>query len=211
ARDAARRWAIALAALTGLLQFFVFTNLHIVHEYYQVSATVFFLIAVGLSVGTMAEELFPERNSLYAMLATWLIVANFVGFEGLYGPIRRWAISAENNSKLKIAEFIKAHTAEDDTVIWYGFNWSSEVSFYSQRKSLTVPEWSWKNFEIDAIEHRERFLDREPAAIVVCKSPNTEHVLSAVRAKYPAAAVETINNCPVFLIGAPTSVRDQRQ
>jgi len=211
ARDAARRRAIALAALTGLLQFLVFTNLHIVHSYYQVSATVFFLIAVGLSVGTMAEELFPDRNILFAMLATWLVVANFVSFEDLYGPTRRMTISPENNSTLKIAEFIQANTAEDDTVMWYGFDWSSEVAFYSQRKSLTVPAWPWTNFEIDAIEHRERFLDRDPAAIVVCRSPNTEHVLSAVRAKYPAAAVETVSNCPIFLIGAPTSVRDQRQ
>jgi len=192
------RWTIAIATLAGLSQFLIFTNLHIIHDYYQVSATLYFLIAVGLSVGALAEKFAPGRPLLFALAAIALVGANFFGFGNTYASVRRIQMTTSNTTTLNISEFIKSATAQDDVVVWYGFDWSSEVAYYSQRKSLTVPDWG--NTNTDWLDHRETYLDKEPAAVVVRKTAQTERFLPLIRAKYPDAQVQDVGTCEVFLI-----------
>jgi hypothetical protein len=196
--DRERRRQIVIAAVAGLLPFLIFTNLQIVHDYYQMSATIFFLAAVGLSVGVVCENVLPKRPLLQAVAMISLLFANFASFETSYAGDRHLTITTSTNRTLMLSDFIKNHTREDDVVVWFGFDWSSEAAFYSQRKSLTAPAWG--DFEMDAIANTAHYLDRQPAAIVLCPTPNRDRLLAAIRAKYGSASSRDIDSCKVFLL-----------
>ncbi len=197
APDGRQRKIILLALCAWILPFLIFTNLNIVHDYYQSSSTVFLLLAIGLAVAVIFEQLLATRQVLQNVAITWLVVANFVSFMTNDAPLRSAKITASNNLTLKISDFVRAHTTEDDTVVWYGFDWSSEAAFYSERKSLTVPPWD--DFEEDTIANWNKYLDHEPKAFVVCGSKNKEKILAALRAKYQRFPEQEIDACHVFL------------
>jgi hypothetical protein len=85
---------------------------------------------------------------------------------------------------------------QDDTIVWYGFDWSSEVAFYSERKSLTVP--TWYDFQ-DTIDNTSNYLERAPSAFVVCDNPHKKDILAAIRAKHPEFPEQEVAACRVFL------------
>jgi hypothetical protein len=196
AHDSRSRRAIIVAAIAGLSPFLIFTNLHIVHDYYQMSTTVFLLVAVGLAAMAIFEQLLPDRPILRSVAMISMVVANFVSFQIYDEGYPRMPTTA---GLLKVTDFIRLHTSEDDTIVWYGFDWSSVAAYYSERKSLTIPPW--RDFEIDAIVNTSKYLDRAPAAIVVCESPNKAKILTALREKYATVPVQEIDNCPIFMIG----------
>lgn len=205
APDSRSRIAIIVALLAGLLPFLIFVNLHIIHDYYQVSATVFLLVGVGLAAAAIFEQLLPDRPLLQSAAMILMVVANFVSFEIHDAGYRRLVLTASNNNFLKISDFIRSHTAEDDTIVWYGLDWSSAAAFYSERKSLTIPPWHDyeidADFETDAIVNTSKYLDQAPAAIVVCESPNKATILTALREKYATVPVQEVDNCSIFMIG----------
>ena len=55
---------------------------------------------------------------------------------------------------LAVAEVIKRYTAPDSGIVVFGFDWNSELGYYAERKSFTVPTWfarrddAWRQPEI---------------------------------------------------------------
>ena len=57
-----------------------------------------------------------------------------------------------------MASYVKVYTPADrplPVICWYGFDWSSEAAFYSERRSSPCPtDW----LELDVLENPGRFL-----------------------------------------------------
>lgn len=136
-----------------LLPFLIFTNLHIVHNYYQISNSIFLSIAVGISVIYLCDR-FLKNRFIYGLVLMSFVSSNLIFFYSDYNGSKSRKISAENNRTIALSDFIKSHTLKDRPIVIYGYDWSSELAFYSERKSLTLPLEKW---DIEAIENIEKF------------------------------------------------------
>ncbi len=129
---------IALSALAlYLLPFAIFTNLHIVHNYYQMANALFLIVfaACGLTAIVPADAKRP-----WLPLATAAIsLAMVAGFQRDFLPVLR--APAVPPPTLQLARFVRDHTAADEVVIGFGLDWSPEVPYYATRRAMLVPDW----------------------------------------------------------------------
>jgi hypothetical protein len=149
---------------------FIFTNLHIVHSYYQMSCGLFGAAALALAIGAWLPRL--VTYPFVAPAVTLAFVAlNFAHFRTDYWATLSARFPVLQTRSLAVAEVLKRYTAIDTAFVAFGCDWSSEVAYYAGRKSFTVPDWF---FQMDrAWQAPERYLgDVKLGAIVGCPSPN---------------------------------------
>lgn len=179
-----------------VLPFFVFTNLHIVHDYYQSSNSVFWTTGLGIAIYYLCEPYAKKHKLVYFFILTVFIFSNYAFYAYYYFKDKTSEINIMNNRTLKLADFIKSHTPTSQPIIIYGYDWSSELAYYSERKSLTLP---WQRWDIEAIENTEKFLkDEKPSAIVLCPVSNQNEIRVAINKKYPITEMTKIQDCEVY-------------
>ena len=199
-------WLVAAALVAYLLAPLSFTNLHIVHDYYQVASTVFLIAAVAVAVAGWFPSTRLGRRAWLAVLFA-VMLANFYQFHRYELPRAQQVISTEHHRTLAIGQQIASSAPIGWPILVYGLGWSSEIAFYAQRKSFTVPDWLPQLTE--TLTNPEKFLDgMSPGAVVVCPSSNgptreaVDHLLAA-RDRY--VRVDT-HGCSILLrrnVGAP--------
>jgi hypothetical protein len=190
-------------AVLGLVLFaaplLIFTNLHYVHDYYQVANVVFLVCAVAAGVYAVCG-LFPPRFAAAGpLLMIAVVAANLNFFDENYWRQKSAQISGQNSQTLKLAEFLKVHTAADQPIIVFGYDWSSEVPYYAQRKALAVPNWVSPAMKLEAIRNPARFLNAVPAAVVSCWQRDAETIRAAIRAAYPLSHAIAVDRCMVYM------------
>ena len=172
-RRADARLARVLLGLLALflLPLLVFTNVHVVHDYYQVANAVFWSLLVGLSVALVMESAWPARYAWRPVLAGAILLLNGLAFKEQYDTYKFDRIG-RGHPTLALADYIRRETPEDLPVIWIASDWSSEYAFYSGRRSLTLPKW----YDLNAdMLHGRRYLSAPPSAVVNCPSISTAH------------------------------------
>lgn len=125
-----RGFAAALL-LCYLLPFFVFANLHQVHNYYQVANAPFLLAFAACAV-----EAVWQRGGARAGIAAALCVALLMA-----GGFRRDFLPLLDASRLSmrtpaLAAFARANTQPDEVLLGFGLEWSSEVPYYATRRAM---------------------------------------------------------------------------
>jgi hypothetical protein len=114
-----------------IVPFLLFTNLHIVHNYYQYANGFWLILAIGLVVSEMSKRV----NFLFSGLAILLVVFN-QGFS-YYQHYLPW-LTAQTSSAKQLGEFVSQATHPDESVIVVGDGYSSEVAFHSSRRALCI-------------------------------------------------------------------------
>jgi hypothetical protein len=186
---------IIILLILFILPYLIFTNLYIRHDYYPCANLIFFLIAFSLSLYSIISRF----NFLYNyIILIVLLLFNYNSYIQSYFKYKKLDISLSNSKILQIADIIKINTSKDRPVVFYGFDWSSEISFYSERKSLTVPNWS--NFEIDTINNLNRYLPSlYPSSVVLCPTAHSKEIRSFL---LDYSAIKTIiknQDCEIFI------------
>jgi hypothetical protein len=125
-----RRALIAACLVLFLTPFLVFTNLFR-HEYYPYANNIFLVVAAGLGVVG-----FVEANRLLRALAPAVLLGLF-GVECYrhyqwYGPI----LDYNDPLQREVGRAIERATQEDEVLVGLGFDWTSELAFYSKRRTL---------------------------------------------------------------------------
>jgi hypothetical protein len=131
-----RRWKEACACLAMfLLSPVVFTNLQFIHDYYMNANGVFLLGFFGFGVVALLEQ---QRTNMmgWALLGAILMTA-IMGYVDIFLP----AQEQQNGEIRDVADYVKAHTSEDSVIICIGFDWSSLVPYYCERRALMIPDW----------------------------------------------------------------------
>ena len=134
---------LSLAALgLFILPLLIFTNLHFVHEYYQVGCVAFLLAALAIAIGGWLQSV--TRTALVPLLATLAIVAfNLISFKSWYGDwVARTLDELDPRSvqSYKVGRYLREHTRPGSALVVFGQDYSSEVAYQAQRKSMTVPQ-----------------------------------------------------------------------
>ncbi|WP_038360124.1 glycosyltransferase family 39 protein [Bosea sp. 117] len=126
---------VAAFTIAFLLPFVTFTNLHIVHNYYQVANGLLLLIAIGIGLGT----LLAGRAAPLALFALVAVTAGqIVYFQKTAMPIITWDYG--NNRLWRISRVVQANTTPDQGIIIIGDPWSSVLPYYTERKTFSLAE-----------------------------------------------------------------------
>jgi hypothetical protein len=131
------RFVVVLTVGVYLIGFLLFSNLHIIHTYYQASSAIFIVAAVGIAINALYES----RQKLVATaLLSVILFSQFQFFNKFYWPF----ITSDRTGGAIIQAALKAKsiTSDKQGVLVFGVDWSSVIPFYTERKSLAVPGWS---------------------------------------------------------------------
>lgn len=117
----------------------IFSNLHNAHSYYQTSCAVFLVAAVALAVDALGQRL--SRRPVVAVLSAILLVVNIWGFSKEYLPLMASPLPDSGARTLTLAKVIQDYTPETSGIVVFGIDWTSEIAYYGERRSMTYPEW----------------------------------------------------------------------
>jgi hypothetical protein len=160
-----RTLVLTAAALIGFVTpFLVFTNLHIIHDYYQASNALFLVAAVGLGVGHVFDR---ARRAIALFLLVAIAAGQLLFFYGHFAP--QLTRHYSDDRTLRISRIAKAMTQRSQSLIVIGVDWDSAVLFYSERKGLALPSWTPVALLQQVITNPSAFLGNRPlGAIVFC-------------------------------------------
>jgi len=139
-----RSTAAILCALAGFfLPFVMFTNLHIIHNYYDAANAIFLIGAVTVVI----DRCFSTGHYRIAWCCLLLTVVSQLSWFRLHflpdilHPPNRWLLT--------IAQVVERNTSPDDVVVIYGQEWSPVIPYYAQRRALMEPTFV-PGAEVDA-------------------------------------------------------------
>ncbi len=166
---------IVLVCLLGLFLFplLLFTNLHLVHRYYQYANSFWLILALGVAVGVLAECARPWAT---AMIVSTILFSQIQTFAVRYYHATKWSQSAV----LEVGATIDKETPTHSAILVAGDDWSPEVAFYSQRKAIYIPNWKGGYFEVDekvflqALADPQTLLGDLPLSAIVVRGKDFE-------------------------------------
>ncbi len=155
---------ILAAVFAFIFPLLVFSNLHIVHNYYQIANAIFALIALGIAIAAIAETrlkvLAPSLLAVFVTAQIYYFHINYAGF--IAGDL-------SNNRILRVALLAKEKTLPTDSLIVIGQDFSSSVAYYSERRSLSLPFLAPAILIQKIFENPQSYLgDSRLGGIVIC-------------------------------------------
>ena len=144
---ARRRQVFALCGLF-VLPFFLFTNLHFVHNYYQTANGLFLCLAFGLAAYG-ALEAAPDARRGRQTLGLYAAMLLSFGLCGL------WYLRHSDSHKgrlLDVSALVRRMSLPDSVVVVSGLDWSAMLPYQAARRALMFPNWSTPEMTRDAVE-----------------------------------------------------------
>lgn len=122
-----------LLVLLYLSVFFTFTNLHIIHNYYQYANSIFLVVSIGYALHAGMGK---DRLLVLALLGTVCLVE----FAGFYRHFYRDMVEPNRQEQMVLATFVRNNVSDNKMIVTFGLTWSSEVPYYSERRALMIPD-----------------------------------------------------------------------
>jgi hypothetical protein len=138
----------------GVLPLFLFTNLHVVHNYYQTANVIFFAYGIAIALGLVILPTLGKATTIFSLLL--VVLANYFTLSSGYFPQMKAVFNSENRD-VAVGEILKRELPVGMQFVAFGNDWSSTFSYLSQRKSFTVPKWFRKYNQV--VSNPENFLD----------------------------------------------------
>ncbi len=141
----------SLKLLTVLFLFFllpliIFTPLHIVHDYYQYSCVIFLIAILAYTITYLNFENKNFKKFGILFLTLTFVSINYYNGYSFYFKKAKIQFTEMSNLKLAISSTILSNTNSTSSLVGFGDDWSSELPFYSKRKSFMV-KTSFKGFD----------------------------------------------------------------
>jgi hypothetical protein len=136
-------YAVLAAVVAFLVPFLVFTNLHMVHFYYQTANAIFIVAAAGLGLASIVSA---KRIAIAVVFLAVVVAGQLIYFCSAYAIYLTHDFSGE--PLFRIAKLARAQTEPGASLLVIGDDWSSTTPYYAQRKALAIPAWitltSWQ-------------------------------------------------------------------
>jgi hypothetical protein len=177
-----------LTCIFGFLSaFLIFTNLHVLHNYYTYANGIFLIAAVSCAVVGLLEQ----KNWAHLLGILIFFVMIFVSVNGYYkgysGVIctgiscksEYYTIQKNNASQLdNVAYAIKRMTRPEEMILVFGGEWSSELPYYSERRALMWPPWVPQDMDSPIMkEALSKLSDTRVGALIVCNTARADSQL----------------------------------
>lgn len=162
-------WLSLAALMLFILPVLIFTNLHVVHEYYQVACVAFLLGALAIVIGGWLHE--STGTMLIVPVVTLAIVMSNLSIYGKsYGIVAARSLDEldpRSVQSYKVGRYLRDVTQPGSGLVVFGNGYSSEIALQAQRKTMAAPPW-FKDYS-DLWANPQKYLgDTELAAIVIC-------------------------------------------
>ena len=159
---------VILGAIAAYLSaFLIFTNLHIIHIYYQVSNAIFICVAIGMSIASIMDK---GWHKAAAFLLVWILISQAQFFHDWYW--RHIQYDNVGDPVVLTAQAARDATKSNESLLFFGDSFSSVVPFYSERKSLGVVPWTSPALFDKIISDPQSLLDDAPlGGIIDCRHP----------------------------------------
>jgi hypothetical protein len=129
---------IGIFILAYFSAFFLFPNLHVIHDYYQYANTLFFIIAVGLFIHALLnikDQKFPRFLGIFLIIL--FITSGIYGYYHTYYKFQKNVYPGQKNI-LKVARIVEQVTEPDEVIAVYSTWTHREISYYSKRRSINL-------------------------------------------------------------------------
>jgi hypothetical protein len=165
----------------------LFSNLHIVHWYYQSGSQIYLFFALAIIL--TGEFHFKDRNlnQFNSIFLIIILVLNLSVFMVKFEKTAYVKFSSSNSLIIKVADYIKINTRPDENVLVYGLDWSSELAFASERKSATLTPWM-EGYDESYRNPASAFGGENPGAIVDCIWPVVDRQIRPTRDELAATS-----------------------
>jgi|GEM_PF-748482 len=161
---------VKLAVLTslamGILPFFLFTNLHLVHNYYQSANIIYFIFAFSVSLAYFIDGT-TKRKAVALVLCFLLMAFHISYFFHDYLDAIKHVYNTENTAQPAVSQIIKNEVPEGKYFVAYGNDWNSSLAYLSERKSFTAPQWI-KSYDKIAQNPENYLPERDLGAVLLC-------------------------------------------
>ena len=129
--------------LLFILPLIIFTNIHIIHDYYQYSNEIYLIIFLSTIFSLSQNSNNYKLKILGHNSLSIFVISSYIFFLIYYLP------SATNykSVKLDIGNYINQNTSDDSVIVIYGDDWSSAFSYFSKRYSITYPSWNYEKYK----------------------------------------------------------------
>lgn len=176
-----------------LLPFMVFTNVHLIHHYYQYSNSIFLLLATGLVLWQLTKG-----HPWVGMALLACVISTEV-----YGYSRYFYVDmTQPNRELQmlLASYIRSHVSEDKVIVGFGLSWSSEVPYYSERRALFVPDSATPDMLAALSSDPSQYVGGMPiGAVIIC--PNKFADEDATKSDYARLVSALIKDRSPNIVG----------
>lgn len=164
--------ALALAGGTlYVVPIMLFTNLHMVHAYYQTACAAFLIAGVAALLAGMIAN---GRRILAGLAFALILAGQWHYFDTQRLPMIEQPLLSSSGYVAALAA--RDLIPEDRSIYVFGYDWSSEVNYYAQRRGVAFAGWFSEEHLRQMFETPERFTRDYPlGGIVDCR---------AVRIKY---------------------------
>ncbi len=187
-----------------LLPMVLFTNLHIIHSYYQYANSFWLVLAMALAFCIVSRKI-PTWSLIFILILILSCQINTYSIKYYIATTYKWS------SVMDVGWFIKKNTPKNSAIMIVGDDWSPEVAFYSKRKALYIPNWVDGFFPVDeealsaALKNPESMLGGLKLAAVIVNNnsglPKDRAVaLGDYLARLETGRVTTIDKYNIYLI-----------
>ncbi|MBO9834292.1 ArnT family glycosyltransferase [Xanthomonas phaseoli] len=198
------RAAVVLLLLAYLAPMLAFTNLQVVHPYYQFAQVVFATSIVGLVLWWVVQRGQavgkPGRGVALAVFLCLLSLGS-----GLVSSLKNMKEAREPTPISQIAEQIRAATPEQGVVVAFGDDWSSEMPYRSGCRAVMIADWA-SDQALQSLANTDTALGGLPlAAMVDCpnkvgSTPQRAQWHAEIVQRYSAGAQpQAIGDCRYWL------------
>jgi Dolichyl-phosphate-mannose-protein mannosyltransferase len=150
-----------------LLPILLFTNLHIIHTYYQYANGLWLLIALAISVSMISKRL---PHHAFAIIILGIACIELHKFYGVYWP--EMIKSHDKDNTLLTARVIDSKTPQESSILIIGDDWSPELAYYSRRRAIYLPNWLKPDQVQDAFSNLTKLSGAYPVSAVVYQRNN---------------------------------------
>jgi hypothetical protein len=172
------RQRLVVAVLLGLYLcvFFVFTNLHLVHHYYQYANSIFLVAAAGYVLYAGFQR---DKRLVLALLLLVCATEIFGFYDRFYNDM----MQPNRQLQMMLSTFLREQTPSNEMFVAVGLTWSAEVPYYAERRALMIPDnattqqLSAISSDLDATTHGPKI-----GAVVLC--PNALQGSAAAQPAY---------------------------
>lgn len=154
---------LSYGAVTAIA-FLLFTNLHIVHNYYQVANAIFLVAALGIAIGAVAER--PTRP-ISAVLEAVLARAQLAFFHRAFAP--HVVQDFSNDKMLRITQLARDATRPDEAILLISSDWAATIPHHAERRGLLLPNWTRQPIvSVLLAAPQKAFGPQSLAGVIVC-------------------------------------------
>ena len=205
-----RRNALVAAALLALFltPIMLFTNLHMVHNYYQ-TANALFLVAVAAVALAAAAKGGRAGSIAVLVIVPVIVVGQLIHFAAAYKPLLDQRL--RESPSFTAAMAARQMVPEGRSLYVFGVDWSSEVLYYARRKGIAFAPWYDPGKIRLALSTPQAFVGDTPlGGVVDCRetmqkygnlTPDLDAFVNQMQRSPGAKTVDTDGGCRVVALG----------